>query len=92
MTWYVSFGSGHRRTLDRMRITQEGVVKVDADDEATARRLVERVFGSRWSSLYAEDDMVWQSSDGHPYFPAGVVAVLTTSDDGWPALTHGHGS
>ncbi len=85
MSFYVSFGSGHRRRLDRIEITQHGVVQVEADDADVARDLAVSVFGQRWSMLYAADSMVW-SEHGFEYWPFGVTAVLRIDADGFPAL------
>ena len=84
--WYLSFGSGHRRQLDRISIGPSGIVRVEAGSEVDARVLAVRVFGVLWSDLYSEAGMVWTSEIGHEYFTDGIVAVLSRNADGYAEL------
>ena len=81
--WYLSFGGGHQRRLDRISIGPNGIVRVEAKTEGDARRIILQVFGDRWSNLCSEDEMVWTSGGGHEYFPDGIVAVLSTDARGY---------
>ena len=84
---YLTFGSGHTRTLGGVRVDPDGVVRVETTPDENPRALVFDVFGVRWSDLYDADTMVWHSEGGWEYYPRGVVATLSRGADGFPVLT-----
>lgn len=83
---YLTFGSGHTRTLGDIRIDPDGVVRVESTPDENPRALVIEVFGVRWSDLYDAATMVWHSEGGWEYYPRGVVATLSRGADGYPLL------
>lgn len=79
--FYVTFGSGHWRSLGGVELHPDMALEVIADTETDARILTSDAVGTRWASMYTASDF------DISYHPRGITAVLRRDPLGQPTLS-----
>lgn len=78
--FYVTFGSGHQRSLDGVELHPDMALEVIAETETDARTLAVETIGNKWAFIYTASDF------DISYHPQGVTAALVRGPLGHPIL------
>jgi len=79
MAIYITFGSGHKHTVDDVEYDSNCVASIECDNETEGREVAFKLFGPQFCTSYTESSFARFFEDSklllNRYFPRGIIKV-----------------